>query len=168
MPSWRTLVGTSETLTAADLDAVGGQVTAVIESVGGAKFEEEAKADSGEGEDVTVNKVDRKALIAFKGKRLKFAANTINCSLIEAMWGEDYSGWPGHHLTIMSDKVEVAGRFKGDPCIRVKGSPELTGPQKVTIKLPRRRPIERTIVPTGKTPSEQSGGDPGRDTYEGY
>lgn len=150
MTSWRTLVGSSETLSASDLDAVGGHVTAVIESVNGAKFEEETRADSRDGDEAVVKKVDKKALIAFKGKHLKLAANTINCLLIEKMWGEEIENWPGHSLTMMSDKVEVAGRFKGQPCIRIKGSPELTGPMTVAIKLPRRKPFNRTLVPTAK------------------
>jgi hypothetical protein len=143
MTSWRTLVGNSETLTAADLEAVGGHVTARIESVTGALFEEDGGTD-------TAKKVDKKALIAFVGKQLKFSANTINCLLIEQMWGEDYENWTGHRLTIMADKVEVKGRFFGQPCIRVMGSPELDKPKKVQIKLPRRSAFTRQIVPTGK------------------
>lgn len=150
MTSWRTLVGNSETLTAADLDALGGHVTGTIESVGGAKFEDEQKVDSGDGDEVTVKKVDKKALIKFRGKSLGFSANTINCVLIEAMWGEDIENWAGHKLTIMSDVVEVAGKFKGDPCIRVKGSPELERAMDVQVKLPRRRPFTRKLVPTGQ------------------
>ncbi|MEN6426063.1 MAG: hypothetical protein ABFE13_11910 [Phycisphaerales bacterium] len=169
MTSWRTLVGSSETLCTADLDALGGQVTAVIESVNGAKFEEETKEDDGQGDKTVVKKVDKKALIAFKGKRLKFAANTINCLLIDKMFGEDIEGWPGHALTMMSDKVEVAGKFKGQPCIRVKGSPELTGPLTVAIKLPRRKAFNRTLVPTGPARNgAETGqnGDPGEDAAQ--
>lgn len=142
MTSWRTLVGNSETLTAADLDNVGGQVTAVIESVTGAQFEDEDK------------NVDKKALIAFRGKHLKLAANTINCLLLEALWGEDFEGWIGHKVTLGSDTVEVAGRFKGRPCIRVKGSPEISEPVSVQIKLPHRKPLVRKLVPTAKARRE--------------
>ena len=149
MTSWRTLVGNSETLTAADLDAVGGRVTATIESVNGAKFEEEDKVDDGRGGEVVVKKVDKKALIAFTGKHLKLAANTINCLLIEQLFGEEIEGWIGHRVTLASEKVEVAGKFKGQPCIRVVGSPELTAKKTVQIKLPRRKPFARYLEPTG-------------------
>lgn len=143
MTSWRTLVGNSETLSAADLEDKGGHVTGTIESVTGAKFEEDAEGGG-------AKKVDKKALIAFVGKQLKFSANVVNCLLIEKMWGEDYEAWTGHLLTIMADKVEVKGKFFGDPCIRVKGSPELDAPMTVQIRLPRRKPFTRTLVPTSK------------------
>lgn len=143
MTSWRTLVGNSETLSAADLEDKGGHVTGTIESVTGAKFEEDAEGGG-------AKKVDKKALIAFVGKQLKFSANVVNCLLIEKMWGEDYEAWAGHLLTIMADKVEVKGKFFGDPCIRVKGSPELAAPMTVQIRLPRRKPFTRTLVPTSK------------------
>lgn len=144
MTSWRTIVGSSETLAATDL---AKDVTAKIASVSGAIFDQEGE----EGE----KKQSRKALIEFAGHDKKLAAGMINCMLIAAMWGDDIEGWVGHWLTIGPDKVEVAGRFKGDPCLRVKGSPELTKTQIVTLALPRRRPFERKLLKTaaGKEPA---------------
>lgn len=157
MTSWRTLVGNSETLTAADLDAAGGHVTGMIQSVSGARFEEDGETDA-------PKKIDKKALVAFTGKEKKFAANTINCLLMEQMWGEDYEAWTGHRLTIMSDKVEVKGKFFGNPCIRVKGSPELDKALTVKIQLPKRRAFNRQLVPTTggtKDPAPATQGDAG-------
>ena len=144
MTDWRTIVGNSETLAAADLD--GHAVTVEIESVKGGVFEED--------EDTGAKKLDKKAMIAFVGKHKKLAANTINCLLIEAMWGKDYEQWIGHRLTIAPDKVEVKGKFYGDPCVRVHGSPELKVPLKVTIRLPRRKPFDRKLIPTKMGASE--------------
>lgn len=142
MTNWRTLVSSSETLSAEDL--AGRTITAKIESVKGGQFE---------GEDGGKAKTDRVALIAFVGKEKKMAANTINCTLIEAMWGPEVEGWAGHLLTIGPDKVEVAGSFFGQPCIRVKGSPELKAPMTVEIQLKmqggrKRKPFSKKLVPT--------------------
>jgi hypothetical protein len=138
MTNWRTLVSSSDTLKADDLS--GRDVTAKIESVKGGEFE-------GEG------KKDRVALIAFVGKEKKLAANTINCTLIDAMWGAEVEGWVGHLLTFGPDKVEVAGQFYGQPCIRVKGSPELQAPMTVSIQLNmqggrKRKPFDKRLMPT--------------------
>lgn len=147
MTDWRTIVGNSETLSAPDLE--GKAVTAKIESVTGVKFEED-------GETGAPKKADKKALIAFAGHSKKFAANFINCLLIENMWGKDIEAWTGHWLTIMPDTVEVKGRFFGDACIRVKGSPELKEAVTVTVTLPRRRPFTRKLVPTPRTGQGQA------------
>ena len=135
MTHWRTIVSNSETISAADLD--GHTPTVTITGVEGGAFE----SDDG--------KVDRKALISFIGKEKRLAANVINCTLLEAMFGPEVEDWVGHAVTLMADRVEVAGRFKGEPCVRVKGGPELANPLTVTIALPRRKPFTRQLVPTG-------------------
>jgi len=136
MTHWKTLASNSETLAASDLQ--GHSATATISGVSGGIFE---------GED---GKKDKKALIAFEGRDKKLAANVINCTLLEAMFGPEVEDWVGHAVTLMADRVEVAGRFKGEPCVRIKGSPELANPLTVTIALPRRKPFTRQLVPTGK------------------
>jgi hypothetical protein len=136
MTHWKTLASSSTTLSAGDLGA--HTPTATIAAVEGGAFESES------------GKVDKKALITLVGKHKQFAANVINCTLIEAMFGPDYEGWVGHAITLMADAVEVAGKYKGEPCVRVKGSPELANPLTVEIKLARRKPFTRQLVPTGR------------------
>jgi hypothetical protein len=138
---WRTIVGSSDTLSAADLD--GKVVTVRIKAVTGGTFDGEPEAGK-------AAKKTRAALIEFEGHEKKLAAKFINCTLIEAMFGAQIEGWAGHLLTLMPDKVEVKGQYYGDPCIRVKGSPEIDRTLTVEIALPRRRPIQRTLVPTPK------------------
>jgi hypothetical protein len=157
MTNWRTLVSSSETLSADDL--AGRTITAKIAAVNGGQFE---------GEDAGKAKTDRVALISFVGKEKKLAANTINCTLIEAMWGADVEAWAGHLLTIGPDKVEVAGSFYGQPCIRVKGSPDLERPITVSIALKaqggrKRKPFDKHLVPTPRgpqAPEPQAAHDP--------
>jgi hypothetical protein len=161
MTNWRTLVSNSDTLSVADLR--GGTVTAKIESVKGGEFEGESKTD-------------HVALISFVGKEKKLAANVINCTLMEAMWGEEVEAWVGHMLSIGPDKVEVAGSFYGQPCIRVKGSPELERPLTVSIALKaqggrKRKPFDKHLVPTPRGESANVAPAamvaPGSDDFDG-
>ena len=143
MTHWHVLVSNSDTLSAADLGEHSPTVT--ITAVDGGVFESED------------GKKDKKALLTFAGKEKRLAANVINCTLIEAMFGPEVEAWIGHPITLMADKVEVAGHLKGQPCIRIKGSPELKMPVTVDIKLPRRKPFQRVLKPTGTdaAPSER-------------
>ncbi len=144
MVHWHTLTSNSETLSAADLGNHTPTVT--ITAVEGAAFESES------------GKTERKALISFAGKDKKLAAGTLNCICIEAMFGPEVEDWVGHSITLMADKVEVAGHLKGQPCIRIKGSPELRGNVTVDIKLPRRKPFQRVLVPTGSRVAQGTSG----------
>jgi hypothetical protein len=80
--------------------------------------------------------------------------------LIDAMWGEDFEGWIGHWLTIGEDKVELAGPYQGDPCIRVKGSPELTETRTIPIQLNmkggrKRKPFDKQLTVTPRQGGQQ-------------
>ena len=139
MTHWKVLASNSDTISAGDIEGLSDEKrTAVVSAVEGGIFE---------GED---GKQDKKALVSFEHRDKKLAANVINCTLIEAMFGSEIEDWPGHALTLTADKVEVAGKYKGQPCVRVKGSPELSAAKTVTIELPRRKPFQRQLVPTGK------------------
>jgi hypothetical protein len=51
-----------------------------------------------------------------------------------------------------------------EPGIRVKGSPDLTAPLTFELRLPRKRPIQTTLVPTGKpAPKPEAGAAPDGD-----
>jgi hypothetical protein len=144
MTHWKVLVSNSETLSAEDIGAHRPTVT--ITGVSGGVFEGEVE-DKETGE--TRKTTDKKALIAFEGKDKRLAANFINCTLIEAMFGPEIEGWPGHAVTLGVDKVEVKGAMFGKPCVRIFGSPELTEDITVEMKMPRKKhPIRRVLVPT--------------------
>jgi len=139
MTHWRTLLSNSQTLSAIDLG--DRSATATISEVEGGIFENDG------GKDKTV-------LVSFDGRDKKFASNVTNCTLLDAMFGPEIEQWVGHRITLMADVVEKGGK-KGEPCVRVKGSPELTAPMTVTVqwRLPGgklQKPFDRVLVPTGK------------------
>lgn len=86
--------------------------------------------------------------------------NRTNCESIKELWGRETNDWLGHKITLFTQPVKVGKKM--DIGIRVKGSPELTEPRQYELKLPRKRPIMVTLLPTGKAngaETEQSQGE---------
>jgi hypothetical protein len=81
-----------------------------------------------------------------------------NAALIAAMYGPDFSTWPGKLVTLHFDQSVRFGSEKPGG-IRVLGSPDLPKPLEVTIKRPRRKKPEIYLLqPTGaKAPQQQNG-----------
>lgn len=75
--------------------------------------------------------------------------NRTNCVLIAAILNTDKpKEWIGHQVTFGVRDVPFGAEIvKG---LRVVGSPELTEPKAVTIKLPKKKPQVVTLQPTGK------------------
>lgn len=128
----------SRFLAAADLKA---NVTLTIDSV---------KQDTVEHEDKT--KEDKWTII-FREKRKDgspciLVLNRTNAMLIFAMW-PNTDQWIGKRITLAQEEDHSPINETG-LCIRVFGSPDITQPISVTIKLPRKRPAKRTLQPTAK------------------
>ena len=66
---------------------------------------------------------------------------------LAAMFGSETDAWTGKRVTLHSVEVQVGKERK--PGIRVKGSPDLTGPVTFELHLPRRKAQSITLVPTG-------------------
>lgn len=119
----------SRFIKAADLQ--GKDVTLTIEGVVG----EELEGDKGK---------QYKGIVTFVGKKKRWVINRTNALCLKAMWGRDTDGWVGHRVTIYPTT------WNDEPCIRVKGSPELDKPLEFELKLPRKKPKLMKLQPTGK------------------
>jgi hypothetical protein len=119
----------SRFIKAADLQ--GKDVTLEIESVVG----DELEGDKGK---------QFKGIVSFKGKKKKWVLNRTNALCLKAMFGRETDAWTGHKVTI------YPSTFNDEPCIRVKGSPELEKPLEFELKLPRKKPKITKMLPTGK------------------
>lgn len=89
-----------------------------------------------------------KGVIFFRDIPRGWVCNKTNVACLKAMFGQETEAWVGKRVTLHAVPVQV-GPSK-EPGIRVLGSPDITSPVKVTIKLPKRAPITMTMVPTGK------------------
>lgn len=84
----------------------------------------------------------------FEGKAKGMLLNRTNAILIAAIVGSDeIENWIGHAITIGVRDVKLGGQTV--PGLRVIGSPELDKPRKVMIKMPRKKPMETILQPTG-------------------
>ena len=73
-----------------------------------------------------------------------------NAILTSKLFGDDYTQWAGHLVTIWYDPTVALGKEKVGG-IRVYGSPEIALEMRVGIKRPRRKKEEVFILrPTGK------------------
>lgn len=80
--------------------------------------------------------------------------NRTNAICLAALFGDDVEGWVGHKVTLHAMMVQVGP--KKDLGIRIKGSPELTAPKQVQVKLPRKKAITMTLQPTGARAAPQT------------
>lgn len=74
-----------------------------------------------------------------------FTLNRTNTLCLKAMFGRELQKWVGKRVTIFPDIVREAGMMKGDPCIRMWGSPDIAHDMDVQIALRKRTPYTLTM-----------------------
>jgi hypothetical protein len=93
-----------------------------------------------------------KAVMSFAGKDMQLVLAKTNALCLKAMFGPILANWKGKRITIAESKVE-SGSLKGQPCIRVWGSPDIPGDMAAIIKLPKKKAFEimmhKTDAPKG-------------------
>lgn len=82
-----------------------------------------------------------KGVITFAELPYALAMNKTNGLVLKAMFGRVLSGWVGKRVTLYRGIVE-SGSKKGEPAVRIWGSPELTEDRAVTVQLPRKKPFQ--------------------------
>jgi hypothetical protein len=104
-----------------------------------------------------------RGIISFAGREMQMVMNKTNASCIAAMFGKKVQDWVGHSITI-APETDKFGSETVD-CIRVVGSPELKAPLGIAIKMPRRKPKQRTlrVTSTGAKPAASQPVDPDQD-----
>lgn len=86
--------------------------------------------------------------------------NRTNCEVLKELWGRETDAWIGKRVTLHATNVRVGAKM--EPGIRVLGTPEITEPRTFQLKLPRKKPVPMTLVPTGK-PAPDPAPDPEQD-----
>ncbi len=128
---------------------------------------------------LTIASVDLYELEGEKGKKIKgvigfketpklIALNRINGLCLRGMFGRLVQEWAGKRVTIFPDVVKEAGAMKGDPCVRIFGSPDIAHDLDVVIQLPKRKPYSMTMHKTtlaakGQAAAPSSAREPGDD-----
>jgi hypothetical protein len=139
----------SQYISAAEL--VGKKpVTMTIDRVGLEKVESmKIGDDEGNG------KVKDRVIVYFRESKSGrgWLLNRTNCEALKELWGRETDNWIGKRVTLHATTVRVGKKM--EPGIRVLGSPEITEPRVFDLKLPRKKPIQTTLLPTGATPKPE-------------
>jgi hypothetical protein len=100
---------------------------------------------------VTLEKMDgrngpeQKAILSFRERPQQLVLNKTNALCIKAMFGRETNAWSGKRVTFYPMEFHFEGN---DLAIRVRGSPDLAGPITFTLKLPRKKDRELTMIAT--------------------
>lgn len=85
-----------------------------------------------------------RGIISFRETKKKLVLNRTNGECIKGMFGRNVQDWIGKKVTFFPSE------WNGEPCIRVKGSPELSASMDLEVKLPKRKPLKMRMQVTGK------------------
>lgn len=101
-----------------------------------------------------------KGVIWFKETRKGWVLNRTNVQCMVAIFGKETDHWRAKRVTLFPAPFNDPMTKEPGTAIRVRGSPEISAPIKVDIKLPRKKPFTMTMVPTGvqarpKPPQQQ-------------
>ena len=150
-PHWRSLIP-SEYLKAADLAA--GDVTVTIAKVEKREIEQLAKPGKEGAAKGGPPQKEKRGVVTFTKSDKIMPLNVVNAASMAAMWGTDYTRWPGHEITLYAGRAQL-GADEVD-AIRVRGAPDLSAPIEFEITMPRRRSVKVRLIPTGKGQSAQA------------
>ena len=87
-----------------------------------------------------------RGVLSFKETDKQLVLNSTNGQCFKAMFGRKVQEWPGHRVTLCSEKDKF-GKETVD-AVRVYGSPELEQDKSIDISLPRKKPRERVLRAT--------------------
>ena len=106
-----------------------------------------AGVDEEEVEDPDTQRIRRKMVVYLDGQKPWIPCRTA-AACVAAMHGDDPADWEGQPITLYRDPTVRVGRETVGG-IRVRGAPGLGCRLKVTIRLPRRKPLVVDLIDTG-------------------
>ena len=108
-----------------------------------------------------------RGIVTFQNTEKELILNRTNGECLKAMWGRQVQTWVGQRVTLENDPNVMFGREKVGG-VRVLGSPDLEKPVTFSLKLPRRKPKQVTLIctaPEGRRSQPQRDREPGEDEY---
>jgi hypothetical protein len=98
-------------------------------------------------------------IITFREIKLQLKLNSTNGQCFKAMFGKKLSVWPGKRVTFCSEKDRDPSGGGMVDTVRVLGSPDISHDMTIEVKLPRRKPRQRTLKRTGNGNASQQQGE---------
>ena len=85
-----------------------------------------------------------KAILSFEETALEYVLPKLNGVAIKAMFGSNVQEWIGKRVTFFAT-AEIMPMRRGEPCIRVYGSPDIKADVRCEWKPPRRNKITQIL-----------------------
>jgi hypothetical protein len=88
----------------------------------------------------------RRGIISFKQTDMQLVLNRTNGECLKAMFGARVQDWIGKRVTFACEQDRFGNELVD--AIRIVGSPDLTKPVEVLIKMPHKKPRARKLAVT--------------------
>lgn len=92
-------------------------------------------------------KFKRKGLVRLEGAEKGWLLNVTNAKALATMFGEEVEKWTGHRVTLCSEIVTSFGETA--PAVRVRGSPDISGPMSFTVKRRKKKDVSNLVKTSG-------------------
>lgn len=93
-----------------------------------------------------------RGVVKFREVDRGLVLNKTNGLCLKAMFGRVPATWIGKRIVLF--KAE----HKGEPCVRIYGSPDISEDREIEIKLPKRRPLRMVMHAPRRGPAGGGGG----------
>lgn len=96
--------------------------------------------------------------LVFEGRKKILGLNRTNCECMVAMFGRNPKAWAGKRVTIFPTTVKMKkSRTEpptDEPCIRIRGSPDLERDINFELRLPFKKPKPITLKRIADAPAK--------------
>lgn len=110
------------------------------------------------------NRTKKKGSLTLEGADKPWLCNVTNARCLVAMFGEETDRWLGKRVTLHPERVMAFGEWTLG--VRVSGSPDITAPVSVRIKLRKKKEQILTMKPTGTATAKPSPPKPPPGPYD--
>lgn len=99
-----------------------------------------------------------RAILSFAQTPMQMPINRTNGICLKGMFGPKIKSWIGKRITLVPEMAKFGS--ENVSAIRISGSPDITEVIEVEIRMPKRKPQIRRLVPTGKSQQNQTQSQP--------
>jgi hypothetical protein len=96
--------------------------------------------------------IEKKGIVFFSEEEKAWVLNRTNVECLKGMWGRETDNWIGKRVTLYPEAMKDSFTGEDITGIRLRGSPDLDRDVTITIELPRKKPIQKTMRRTGSAP----------------
>ena len=92
---------------------------------------------------------ETKGIVHFQETQKQWVINRTNAECLKGMFGRKTEGWINKRITLFPEEYHDHTGGDQTTAIRVRGSPDISGPVSVVITLSRKKPFTKVMQRTG-------------------